>query len=274
MNSSDSMNDHQVIKFLQGLGLDQDESTLYLTLAQKGMLTPLELSRASGVDRAKVYRRLERLEDLGVVEVILDEHTKRFQAADVSLLKRLLEQKEEDMKSLRNQFSDIETFLTGSIGKNNPETKVLFYKGVDGIRRMLWHHLRAKGEIVGYTYRPFVEITGSQYLKKWLHEFAKKRLSFRGLFSDEYVKAQRVMRVKEDYQLSTERYVPSSVLNIDYQTDIYNDVVAYYNWYEGELFGIEIYNKKIARMQKQIFEILWKMGSPQEPKKSKKGTKP
>ncbi|EKD96520.1 MAG: hypothetical protein ACD_24C00009G0001 [uncultured bacterium] len=41
--------------------------------------------------------------------------------------------------------------------------------------------------------------------------------------------------------------------------DIYNDVLALYNWHKGEVFGVEIYNDKITAMQKQIFEVLWKM---------------
>ena len=61
------------------------------------------------------------------------------------------------------------------------------------------------------------------------------------------------------------RYLPSSILSIDHQTDIYDDVVAFYNWHEGEVFGVEIYNDKVASMQRQIFEILWGMGK-EEPK--------
>lgn len=58
------------------------------------------------------------------------------------------------------------------------------------------------------------------------------------------------------------RYIPSDILEIAHQTDIYNDVVAYYNWYEGDVFGVEIMNAKIAKQQRQMFEIIWQMAKP------------
>lgn len=41
--------------------------------------------------------------------------------------------------------------------------------------------------------------------------------------------------------------------------DIYNDVIGIYSWHEGEVFGVEIYNEKVATMHKQLFEIVWKI---------------
>lgn len=55
-------------------------------------------------------------------------------------------------------------------------------------------------------------------------------------------------------------YIPSALLNFNHQVDIYNNVVSFYNWHEGEVFRVEIYNDKIARMHKQLFEIVWKLG--------------
>ena len=38
---------------------------------------------------------------------------------------------------------------------------------------------------------------------------------------------------------------------------VYNDVVAFYSWHKGEIFGVEIQNQDIAQLQKQVFELLW-----------------
>ena len=35
--------------------------------------------------------------------------------------------------------------------------------------------------------------------------------------------------------------------------------LLFYNWYEGEVFGVEIQNEKIAAFQKQLFNIVWQM---------------
>ena len=55
----------------------------------------------------------------------------------------------------------------------------------------------------------------------------------------------------------TGRYLSPEVVDISVQMDIYNDTLAIYSWHEDEVFGVEIHNKKIADMQRQIFEALW-----------------
>ena len=57
------------------------------------------------------------------------------------------------------------------------------------------------------------------------------------------------------------RYIPPGLLKIDHQLDVYNDVVAIYNWYEGEVFGIQIVNEKVADFQKQLFDLVWKQAN-------------
>lgn len=40
---------------------------------------------------------------------------------------------------------------------------------------------------------------------------------------------------------------------------IYNNVVAIYNWWQDEVFGVEIYNQQVAEFQRFTFETFWKM---------------
>ncbi len=56
------------------------------------------------------------------------------------------------------------------------------------------------------------------------------------------------------------RFISTEVLEINQQLVIYNDVVAYFSEIEGELFGVEIYNKNTAKFQKQLFEMVWRLG--------------
>jgi len=53
------------------------------------------------------------------------------------------------------------------------------------------------------------------------------------------------------------RVLEAATCPIKFEMDTYNDVVAYYNWHEGEVFGIEIYNKDITDFQRYFFEMLW-----------------
>ena len=52
------------------------------------------------------------------------------------------------------------------------------------------------------------------------------------------------------------RYIEETALKIDFEVLVYNNVVTIYT-YQKELFGIEIYNSSLARMQKQLFQFVW-----------------
>ena len=55
------------------------------------------------------------------------------------------------------------------------------------------------------------------------------------------------------------RAIDPKILEIKHDTYIYGDVFAYYYHYQGEYFGVEIHNKEIAKTERQMFEILWRM---------------
>ena len=255
------MNTKNLEQFLQGLGLDQYEAKIYTTLVKKGILTTLEVARETGIDRAKVYRRLEVMKRKGIVEEVIDENKKRVKAVDIDRLELILQEKEEKVQDLRSSFKDIKLLLSGSVGMNDPETKVLFYRGKDGIKQMVWNVLRAKGEVVGYTYSPISEAIGKKFLRKFVLEFERRNLYFRDVYTDKYNDKNNPDAQYYSLKRFEGRVIQSKVLEIDHQMDIYNDVVSYYKWYEGDIFGVEIYNKSVAKMQRQLFEIVWKIAS-------------
>jgi len=92
------VNDKKLQQFLLGLGLDQYEVNIYISLTKKGILTTLEVARETGIDRAKVYRRLEVMKKKGIVEEVIDENKKRAKAVDIDRLELILQEKEEKFR--------------------------------------------------------------------------------------------------------------------------------------------------------------------------------
>ena len=256
------MDESKIINFLIDLGLDEFESKIYLVLARKGILSTLQISKETGIDRSKVYRRIEDLSRKGIIEEVIDQKTKKAKAVNVDRLEILLERNEEKVKSMKQLFPSVASALGKEYGMNQPGTKVLFYRGKEGIKQMIWHVLNANKLVAGYTYRTLADLTGIKYAEKWIREFVKRNLMVRDIFSDDLIESKQ--KFKEKFVWNTRnfisKYIPPEIITIDHQIDIYNDVVSFYNWHEGEVFGVEIHNEKVARMQKQIFEVLWKIG--------------
>jgi len=250
--------------FLIKLGLDNQESDIFASLYRLGPATVFQLAKESKINRTTLYRRIEEIQQKGLLETIVEEKRLLVKTVDFAQLENLVLQKADEAEFLQKNIPIIKSLLNSEYGMVQPGTKVLFYKGQEGIRQMVWHTLRAKSEIVGFTFRDLTEAVGLKFASRWHEEFLVRGLRMRDIIGDEYLNNQ-----KKEFAYSREvfqsRYLPSSILSIDHQTDIYDDVVAFYNWHEGEVFGVEIQNDKVASMQRQIFEILWGMGK-EEPK--------
>jgi sugar-specific transcriptional regulator TrmB len=250
-----------IIKFLSFLGLDFEESKIYLTLLEKGGMTVLEISRITKVSRTNVYRLVEKLKTEGLIEEIQRSSKKILMPVGAHKLEMLVKEQESKAEYLRKFLPELSTIIPATNSISQPETKVMFYKGVEGIKQMVWNTLKAEGECVGYSYRTIAEIVGEDFAESWYTEFRFRKLRFRDLIGDEYLKSinQESPR-KVDNPNFDSRFISKDVLDINHQVDIYNDIVAYYTWHEGEIFGVEIHNKKVAKLQKQLFEAIWRLG--------------
>lgn len=266
-NRSKNVNVNQLTSFLRNLGLIEDEVKLYKTLIENGTQTKLQIARRTGINRTNIYRLTEGLKQKGFVQEIIEEHTTLIIPTGVDVIQRMVAEQEENVIKLKEQLQIITPMLSGIQSLSDKQTKVLFYRGQEGIRQMAWNVLKMKTEGVGFTYRPYAEIIGREFLNKWREEFMYRNLVWRDIYSDEYLKN---LDTYEEEELGKNnpnfpsRYITNEVLTIDHQLDIYNDVVAIYNWYEGEVFGVEIYNEKVAKLQKQLFEIVWKIAEPKK----------
>ncbi len=257
------MNNNQLLDFLNQLGLTEEEAQIFQSLTLKGIQTTLQISRDTGINRTHVYRLIENLKERGLVEEVVDEYRKMAKAADIHQLELLIKKEEIKTKLLKETFPTIANLISSQKETSQPGTRVLFYRGLDGIKQQGWNTLQAKKECVGFTYRLWAEVGGIKFAQEWADEWVRRKLIFREIWSDELLRSKKqnpeIKPITYDHRYFKEKYIPPDILNINHQTDVYNNVVSIYNWYEGEVFGVEIYNEKVARLQKQLFEIVWKM---------------
>ena len=63
-------------------------------------------------------------------------------------------------------------------------------------------------------------------------------------------------------QYSQYRYINPLKLKIDFEVLIYNNVYATYTHHDDSIFAVEIYNRELAAMQKQLFDFVWNQAQP------------
>src|SRR5689334_6946361 len=99
-------NKDEIIKKLTKLNLSREEAQLYLELL-KGPNTHLRLSHITGINRTKVYRLIEQLEQRSLVGRRSDDRGTFITARDYASLEIELISQEEKLKQQRKIFQDL-----------------------------------------------------------------------------------------------------------------------------------------------------------------------
>lgn len=250
----------KINELLKSLEIHEEERNIYITLLERGDLTTLQLSRYASISRTQVYRLLDRMKQRGLVEEIIDTHTVKGRAVGIDGLERLVKEQEEKTKIMSMLLPEIASFLSGKAGLREENTKVLYFRGKEGIKHMVWNVLQAKDECLGYTSVDVDDVLGRELAEDWRREVVRKKIHFRDITSNtEVLKHSSDTRITGYLGLAQTRYISPKLLTIDHQVDMYNNVIALYSWKEGDIFGVEIHNTTIVSLQKQIFDLTWQI---------------
>ncbi|HSX28262.1 MAG TPA: helix-turn-helix domain-containing protein [Candidatus Saccharimonadales bacterium] len=244
------------------LGLEPEIADIYLALHAYGPQSITALSRNSHIERTRIYRLAESLRTSGLVEI--EKHYKReiYKAAPITNLQILLSKKEEELRELHTELANIHSALD-SDSLTSPLTHVQFYRGVEGTKQMFWNQTRAKTENLCILYENMQNRVGATFFDRWVRKCNDQNIHFRGIISEAFMPGQESWykkRRNERLEHWEQRSVSSAVFPVTHSCVTYDDVVAYYNWKDGEVFGIEIYNQEIADAQRHFFEMLWNLG--------------
>lgn len=249
-----------VRNYFAKLGLEPKVADIYLALHAEGPQTISTLARNSRVERTKIYRLIDILMKSSLIEV--ETHYKRgiIKAAPISNLHILIAQKEQELKSLQDDLGLLEQVLTRN-SLSNPATRVQFYHGVEGIRQMQWNQTKATTEVLSIINEPINDALGRAFTVRWAEAINQNKIALRLIVTPHFEKVNQAWykqeKIPELMDNVTSHVVTPNHFPINHNTDIWDNVVAYYNWKDGEIFGIEIYNQDIADAQKHFFEMLW-----------------
>ena len=257
------MNNNTIIELLKNFDVNPKEGEIYLALLQKGILSPLQLSRSTLLNRTTIYRILEKLKKIGLVEEVLDEKRTKAKAISPNKFEMIIKQKESEVDKLKQTLPSLKSQLTTIQGVASPETKVLYYRGQNGLRQLLWNTLQAQDEIIGYGYMNWNEVVGKEYAEKLRSEVVTRKRYSREIQNKESIDPLKIYTKITGYEkFHTAKGISKETIEIKHDTYIYNNVFAFSHFIEEEFFGIEIYNAEIVKTQRQIFEILWEIATP------------
>ena len=241
------------------LGMTAKHAKIYGALLRQRASTPLLLARETGVNRSSIYRYLSELQKNGLVDEVLEENTTRYRASPIENLELVVTKEESRVELLKRSVPVLINELKKYGEEQAERSEVRYYRGVDGLRQMLWKMIRSGKDYCGLGYQNWNSSVGKNFaerLRKMHIETGAMSREILNEIDDNY----EYTREKEGYKKTYDhRAIDKRVLEIKHDTYVYGDIFAYYYHYDGEYFGVEIHNAEIARTEKQMFELLWKM---------------
>jgi sugar-specific transcriptional regulator TrmB len=242
---------------LEQFGLSEEEVKLYIYLLSHGKLTPLYLSRKLKIARTKIYRLLEKLIEKSLVIEEVTSKGKNFRASDPTKLLNIVNKKEKELLLLKSSTTALINQLNALVPNISSETKILSYRGIEGLKQVLWNTTKVKDSLRIYemaeSMNKFVDFEFAEEIR--LQSSKIKNAKFRQLTN--LTRIGEFTNIIEHLKQWEVRHIPKEKLEIKFEAQIYNDVYVMYEYTKEDIFIVEIYNKDLADMQKQIFDLLW-----------------
>lgn len=251
-------------EYFAKLGLEPGVADAYIALDTYGPQSLLQLARNANIERTRLYRLLDTLTESQLVEIDVEYKRKIYKAAPLSNLQILLTKKEQEVQQLHQDLSVLQAAHPGK-SHHSPTTHVQFYRGVEGVKQMFWNETKAKSEALSILYENMQGRTNAAFFDRWVARCNETNRRFRSVVGDHFLESQRTWYERHDNQRLQHwegKYIAPSIFPIKHSMVTYDDVVAYFNWKDGEIFGVEVHNAEIAATQRQFFEMLWQQAQP------------
>lgn len=232
---------------LTDVGLTDKESDVYLSALELGPSSASDIALRSKLNRVTTYDILEKLMHKGFISTHTQKKMKIFVATDPDMVKKDVEQK---YRALRAALPDLRRLH----GKTS-HPRVLYYEGLEGVKRVYNDTLTSKTEILNYADSKSIRTFWPEYDEEYVGQRVKKKIYLRGIAPrDEYGEVV-VAHNKESFREI--RLVEPTEFSFANEINIYNSKVAIISYGKDELVGMIIDSPEIADTQRAIFMMAW-----------------
>ncbi|MBI5412337.1 hypothetical protein HZA43_04170 [Candidatus Peregrinibacteria bacterium] len=243
--------------YLQKLGLNKNESRVYLALIKSGLTSVGPLIRHTKLHRMLVYQALERLVNLHLASMVYIKKKKHFQASNPDILFDHIREEEAVAHSVVPELIKLQR----QAGEQKLEVKILY--GHSGFTANLEtlvksaakydKKLRILGgaqadyfyEAIGEWYPRYLDLLKKYKVAKWQISPDVTSQAFKEKFARESHTVLKTLAVGLSSPTLT-RITPEMV-----SIEIYTE----------EIVVIQIYNKVVAQGYCESFELLWKQAT-------------
>jgi sugar-specific transcriptional regulator TrmB len=245
-------------------GISSVEAKIYLYLVGRQPESVLQISRGLELPRTSVYDSSTKLVEKGLLQRIIRYKSQQFRANSLESLQYHIDQEKARTANLQKRL----TILRESLAHNAAQpakTEVRYSHGANGIRQMMWNDLKATEEIYVYAQFGKVDVVGESSARRHIEEMRLRGLKDKIITNPrpDAIKYLTTTLLRHDWESFRQiRVIDSKTMHVAGNLSFYNNVLCFTYWNNGELVGVEIENQELVRIQRSIFEQMWKVAEP------------
>jgi len=249
---------------LKKAGLTDVQSEIYSFLLENGEFKASEVAKKIKRPRGVVYKGLDELISLKLVEKTEDKGITRFQADHPGNLEKILEEKEKstirEINDKKNKLALDKKSLTSAMPEfvsmfnlSRSKPGVRFFEGIEGIEYILNDTLTSKSEIYTYadtsdTNDEIIKLNDSYVKQRISQGIAKKIIT---------LESNRPANQPQEDTLTKTKYIKNEIPPFKTAMQIYDGKISYQTLNNNEMIAVLIEDKNIYSFHKNFFEYLW-----------------
>ncbi|HSI21028.1 MAG TPA: helix-turn-helix domain-containing protein [Verrucomicrobiae bacterium] len=242
---------------LHQLGLSDKEAAAYLTLLELGSASVQQLADATGIKRVTMYVVLERLEKLNLVKALGEGKRATFRAAHPGELERLVDGQIAELEAHRADLKSQLANLEALYNYRSDKPTVRYFEGKDGLIE-----LDKYGEEQLEPGTVMYSITPHDIIQKNFPARRKDSVNYRvqkGIRSQVvYVSENQIPEAINKTQLRDAIGFKPDELDIKGTLTLFSGWgVKFFNYANGNFFGVLIQSPELADSLVKMFELAW-----------------
>src|SRR3989344_9675244 len=213
-------------KDLELLGLNHNESVVYLAMMDLGKTSAGKIIKHTGFHRNIVYDNLNKLIDRGLLTFIDEENIRMFQLAPPESILDMLDEKSKGIEKQKQLTQQLLPEIKKTMQSMSLTQEASLYRGVKAIKHLFFDILKERKEYVEYgAPQSSIDIMGEHFWKNYNKRAVEKKIKARGIFNSEIRYWGKLMVNKYTYV----RYLPKEFDSLT-ETNIYGDKVSIVVW--------------------------------------------
>lgn len=243
------MASNEFLDVLREIGLDENESQVYLASLSLGPSTVQKIARGAEIKRTTCYSVVGSLEKKGLMHVEARGFKKSYVAERPEKLEAVLELRKERFKKLLPDFTALYNLKGG-------ESFIKYYEGLEAVKNvyeLLISDVRPHDDYLVISDTAKWYVLDPKYFDDFRARRAKLNIQIRMLLEDSELSRKDVTLEKQlNYKI---KLLPPET-NLITNLIITPQRVAIHQL-TPPIMAFVIENKSIIQMQQQLFEIIW-----------------